>query len=304
MGFINDLEVFLRLPCTNASFERDTAEETPHFHGDSIRGEFTHEPGALALLVDAASMWGDVTSNAYRAKNRSRVVYKDFYNRHWDDITRRLDHWESSLPVRMRYSPANTAKAVRNGYFGDYLVLHATYAITGTMLGRIGRHSLLDRSMIKRNVKFTLTIARRLLNIIQEMFDETNSVYSDDVDFAISQPFVGFSILNACDVLSSGGIKEDLSRFINGELESAKKIVKHVARFWCQGDLHRQALEKRQADISARVMGMRLGDRARLSEAMETRLVPPDHDMIYSISEELFYEARFEWERSSNAMGD
>ena len=300
IGFIHDVEIFLRMPSTNENFIHGRDTSVPHFHGDSIREEHVSEPGSMALLVDIASIWGEVTSNAYRARTRSEVVYKDWYLKHWDQTIERLKHWEHSLGPKYEYSPENTARSIREGYFGDYFIVHSVHCITGMMLGRIGRFKLLDEDTIRRNIQFSFFHARRLLDIVSLLSHATSQPYSEDIDFALSQPFPGYCILCACDVASSGGELSKLTRLPNNELAQAKAVLERIARYWTTAEKHRNIIEERQKLLSAHSMsGGEEPKKIHLAEPMDKCLVPEDHDLIYGISDELFYEAILDYGKTS-----
>lgn len=291
IGFINDLEIFLRMPNTNQNFNDGRDMQVPHFHGDSIREAHVAEPGSMALLVDIASIWGDVTSNAYRARSRSEVVYKEMYLRHWDQTAERMNRWEASLGSKYEFSADNTMRSMREGYFGDYFIIHAVHCVTGMMLGRIGRFRLLDEEIIRRNVRFSFKYARRLLSIISLLSRTTSQPYNQDIEFALSQPFPGYCILCACDIVSSGGETSELTLLPNNELAQAKKVIERIATNWTTAEQQRDTIEGRQKLLSAHgITGGVERKVIRLSDSMEKCLVPDDHDLIYGISDDLFYD--------------
>lgn len=291
MGFIHDVEVFVRMPSTNQSYNLGQDMQVPHFHGDSIREVHVSEPGSMALLVDIASIWGDVTSNAYRARTRSEVVYKDWYLKHWDGTLERMHQWEASLGPKYEYSVENTTRSLQEGYFGDYFIIHAVHCVTGLMLGRLGRFKLLDDDTIRRNVQFSFKYARRLLSIVSMVDRATTKPYSEDMEFALLQPFPGYCILCACDVVSSGGERSELTLLPNNELAQAKAVIERIASHWTTAVQHRNIIEERQKLLSAHSITAGVENRIHLRDPMEKCLVPDDHDLIYGISDELFYDA-------------
>lgn len=292
MGLIHDVEVFLRLPCRDAEFVAGIdPPKVPHFHGDSIREQHPGEPGCMALLVDVASIWGDVTGNAYKAVNRSAVVYKEYYLKYFDQTRDRMQSWVNSLPDHLQCTPENTAKAIKGKYFAKYYILWGVYCLVGMKLGRIGRCELLDDDIKRRNLRVSMYHARKWLAIVSQLSRAIWENPGEDIDFALVQPFPGYSILNAVDILSSGGKASKLAELTNGELEECKSVVTQGANFWIINKKQRSFIDDRQGLLSAYgIGGGHEADKLRIEAAIDRSFLPATHDMVYGISDEIFYE--------------
>lgn len=293
MGLIHDVEVFLRLPCRNQEFvDGLNPAKVPHFHGDSVREAHTTEPGSMALLVDVASIWGDVTGNAYKAINRSSVVYRNYYIRYFDQTRDRMQSWVNSLPDRLRMTPENTIQAIRGGYFSKYYVLHGVFCLIGMKLGRIGRCDLLDDDIKRRNLKVSMFYARRWLAIVSQLSKAIWEYPGKDIDFALVQPFPGYSITNAVDILSSGGHTDRLASLTNKELEDCKTVVTQGSNYWIINGKQRKFIDDRQGLLSAHSMrgGEDTSEKLRIPDAIDRSFLPSTHDIVYGVSDELFYD--------------
>ena len=292
MGFCHDVEIFLGLPAHEDDFLAGREVDTPRFHGDNIREPHTSMPGAMALLVDLTSIWGEVTSHAYRAKNRSEVKYKSFYLKYYEQTTQRLRDWEASVPDHLKYSPENTTRSIQEEYFGDYFVLHALACVIGMKLGRIGRFELLDDEINRRNIQVAMYFARRLLTIVTSLSRMIFLPHGRDIDFALSQPFPGYAMLSACDILSSGSNVGSLASLNNNQLGDAKSVIQQLCRYWAQSKRQYSAIDNLQSLLSAHTMsGDNESRRLRMTNAVEKSFLPDSHDILYGVPDELFYDA-------------
>ncbi|KAI9726085.1 MAG: hypothetical protein M1828_002093 [Chrysothrix sp. TS-e1954] len=295
MGSIHDIQVFLRLPMNEKAFIEGNDVITPCFNGNTVREPFVGEPSDMAMLVGIITIYGLVTGHAYRAQNRSKAVYGDFYHSYCYQVQQKLDDWDSCLPDRYQYSAENTTRSIKEGYFGTYFVLHSVYCVVAMKMGRLGRYELLDDDIIRRNLCRSMYFARRYLKIVNEL---SSCIYgrearNPEIEYSLVQPFPGFVITSACDVVTSGGSIATLKVLGNNELENAKKVLTQIGRFWRAGAAQRNSVEERQRELSARVMSDPEGKTIRMTgvRPMDKSHLPDDHDMLYNVSDELFFAA-------------
>lgn len=290
MGQIHDIELFLRLPSHDSDYEEGCEVPTATFGGEDVRETHVVEPSAMALLVEITSIWGDVTGNSYRSVNRHQAIYVNYYEDNFRRTKERMRAWVASLPERLKYSRENITKAVQGGYFTDFYVLQAIFHLVGMKLGRTGRVDLLPDHIKRRNLRMARCYALRFLRIVNALAQQVYQAPSDDIDLALSQPFPGYVILNACDVLSAGGKTSHLARMTNGELEDSKLVLEQGGKFWTVNQKQCNAIDDRQGHLSAMSMNNSQGDTMRVKDAIDRSFLPENHDLVYRVDEKLFWD--------------
>ena len=297
MGQIHDVELFLRLPTHERDYEAGREMPTPAFGGEDVREVHTTEQSPMALLVEVTSIWGDVTGNSYRSVNRVPAVYVEYYEDYFRRTKARMRAWKESLPDHLKYSRANIQRAITEGYFTDFYILQAVYHLVGMKLGRTGRVDILPDHVKRRNLRMTRAYASRFLRVIHALAMQIYKSPSDDVDLALSQPFPGYVILNACDVISAGGRMADLNSMTNHELNDAKMVLEQGAKFWAVAQKQCRAIDDRQGYLSA--LGMSGGnstERMRVDNAIDRSFLPENHDLVYKVDDALFWDVILELE--------
>lgn len=291
MGLIHDQEVFLRMPCSDEQFLNGAAVEMPIFRGDMLHEPYSTRPGDMAMLADIVAVWGSVTSHAYASVNRQTNVYVEHYDRYFERTCQGMSNWVANLPVEFRYSHDNMLTALNGGYFSQFYIIHAIYCLVGMKLGRIGRVELLSDEVKRRNLRIAMFHARLYLSMISTLSKAIHANGGEDVDFALAQPFPGYAVINAVDILSSGGRAAALADMTNKELEAAKAVVEQKSNFWTISRKQQQLIDDRQGLLSA--YGINSGhttDRHRVPEAMERAFLPQGHDLVYETTDDLFFD--------------
>ncbi|KAL9088852.1 MAG: hypothetical protein Q9159_002815 [Coniocarpon cinnabarinum] len=292
MGQIHDVELFLRLPMHEQDYAAGLDQTTATFGGEEVREAHDGEPSPMALLVEITSIWGDVTGNSYRSVNRVPSIYVDYYEDYFRRTKARMQAWVQSLPQHLTYSKANIQRAIQEGHFTDFYVLQAIYHLVGMKLGRTGRVDILPEEIKRRNFRMTRCYAHRFLKIIHALAEQIYKPPNDDIDLALSQPFPGYVILNACDVLSAGGKLTDLNRMTNSELNDAKMVLEQGSKFWAVNCKQCGAIDDRQGYLSALGItgGETVTDKRRIESAIDRSFLPENHDLVYKIDDELFWD--------------
>lgn len=291
MGQIHDIELFLHLPTHERDYEAGNEVPTAAFGGEEVREPHVAEPSPMALLVEITSIWGDVTGNSYRSVNRVPSIYVAYYEDYFRRTKERMRGWVESLPERLQYSKGNIQRALQEGYFTDFYVLQAIYHLVGMKLGRTGRVDILPDEIKRRNLRMTRCYASRFLRIIHVLAYQIYKPPNDDIDLALSQPFPGYVILNACDVISAGGRMCDLNTMTNRQLNDAKQVLEQGSRFWAVNQKQCRAIDDRQGYLSA--LGMNGGndtDRMRVDNAIDRSFLPENHDLVYKVEDKLFWD--------------
>lgn len=291
MGLIHDVEVFLRMPCGDHDWMNSVNVQMPFFRGESTHEPYQSRPGDMAMLIDVVRLWGRVTAHAYSSINRDAKTYAEYYNNYYAQTREELRTWVSNLPEELRFTNDNMMRALGQGYFSQFYIMHAIYCLVGMKLGRIGRVEYLSDEIRRRNLRVALFHARIYLHMVTQLSKAIYSSPGDDIDLAFSQPFPGYALTNAVDIVSSGGRAASLAAMTNNELEAAKTVVEQKANFWVISKKQQQLIDDRQGLLSAYgINGGSKTDRHRIPEAIDRSFLPVGHDMVYEIPDAIFFE--------------
>ncbi|EOD53009.1 putative c6 transcription factor protein [Neofusicoccum parvum UCRNP2] len=207
-------DVCVRLPCSKAAYDAGHPLETPVFDGGYIEERAllrNISPMGYHSLVSA--IWGDVWTFTTRAARKPTSMRLNEYTAFYDQTNERLDEWVACLPAELQYNEDNFYSAIDAGYAGTFVGMHALHQATIMRLNRYARHSSLPPHILSRNAYRASTTARHLLcNIIAPV---TQAVRSQRLGpnhaFSFATPFPGYAVLIATDILSAGGIADDIT---------------------------------------------------------------------------------------------
>ncbi|KAF2841325.1 hypothetical protein M501DRAFT_912327, partial [Patellaria atrata CBS 101060] len=240
-------DTFVRLPCHECEYETGKLiSTTPFFDNDVVDTSIPHPEslGAMAHLTLVSAMWGEVLSFTTRYLHRPAHKYAAAYENFYTTILTRLDKWRGSLPPLFRWSIENMDVAIRDGYAGTFISLHALYHASIIRLNRHVRLDAVSQSTQSRNLAQARHHAKLLLPIIASVGKRTRDARGCDPDFAFSTPFPGYSFMLAVDVLGACGTLKELPPLID-QLESGLECVDELADFWASGKAQRKAVRTR-----------------------------------------------------------
>lgn len=201
-------DIFLRLPCSEESFESQTDVPTPYFETSvtSSQGRF-NTMSSMACLVNIATIWGDVMSTTFRKSQRSetstgspgenheRGAFPVFYT----TIKARLDDWRSALPSHLAYSTHNLEQNATTGYIGNFVTMHTLYLMSHVQLNITAEKSgLLDSSQLRQITTLGIDHAELFLDLM----DDVATMKARSRDIGLLSPFIGYASGFALDVLS------------------------------------------------------------------------------------------------------
>jgi len=251
-------DTYLRLPCEDRRYEEQECTPTPYFDNGIIDTHLCEVAkgsvlGPMALSIQISSIWSEILAQVFRSSFRSHEQYLNVFESFYNFTNYRLSSWVRSLPSHLTYSKSNAAICMSNGDVGSFINLHAIYHTAIIKLNRSIRNALLPDSILGRSIKSAIDHARQLLQMI-EMMEETigeaqSSCYrsSNDcrsVEVPFSNPFVGYAILSAVDVLSAGGLLRSCGATIN-LMENGLAAFKRLNRFWASARLQSKAIQER-----------------------------------------------------------
>jgi hypothetical protein len=231
------------MPCREEVFEAQQYTTVPYFQSflnqpPASTDDELSELSAMALLVEMVSLWGEVTDHVFRLSlvpmESSTTPFEEFYT----TICQRADAWVVRLPEHLRFSTLNMERSFRARKPDPFFSIHLLYHATMMKLNRHARGQDYRAEFVSRQVRMarshaaeTLRIALALAHYTGEYDASRIAVDSAPLQATILNPFLGYVILSAVDILSAAGLVADMPecvKLIRGGLEA----VKELGRFW------------------------------------------------------------------------
>lgn len=281
-------DIFLRLPCADDLYERGLPSDAPFYNNGIIDSASTiltpsspiSPMARLALLV---AIWNDVRNFTSRAVHRPDSLYREAYERQYEETHAQLSGWLSRLPDYLQDNEANFSRSIHGGYAGIFITLHALYHFILIRLNRYVRCKQ-TRELLPRNIRRAHYHAQALLSVVSAV----QSSGWDHSDSAAMAPFTGYAILSAVDVKGAGGPDSDLSttqEVINGGL----RCLRELARHWTSARDQLRDSERRFYQIQNMCSrpykahsGAWLGRDWGMKDPLEKVFTQLEHDCIYN----------------------
>ncbi|RHZ69601.1 hypothetical protein CDV55_107899 [Aspergillus turcosus] len=242
VAFLMDT-AYLRMPCREEVFEAQQYATVPYFQSflnqpPASTDDELSELSAMALLIEMVSLWGEVSDHVFRLSlvpvESSTTPFEDFYA----TICQRADAWIARLPEHLRFSAVNMERSVRARKPDPFFSIHLLYHAIMMKLNRHARGQDSRAEFVSRHVRMarthaaeTLRIALALAHYTAEYDASRIAIDSAPWQATILNPFLGYVILSAVDILSAAGLVADMPecvKLIRGGLEP----VKELGRFW------------------------------------------------------------------------
>ncbi|KAL6237542.1 hypothetical protein BDW75DRAFT_75001 [Aspergillus navahoensis] len=234
---------FLRLPCREEIYEAQEYTTVPFFQSfqNQVPSQ-THELSnlsAMALLIDVISIWGDVSDHVFRLSLMPADSYSQVFEDFYASIVRRSDQWLSRLPPHLTFTAVNLERNIQAQNVEPFISIHLLYHAVLLKLNRYARAQLLRPGMAKQYVhtarNHAAEILRTTLALERYASDYNISPLTADptprAGTLLLDPFLGYVILSAIDVLSAGGLILDLPECIN-LIRGGLDVVCDLNRFW------------------------------------------------------------------------
>ncbi|KAF7133627.1 hypothetical protein CNMCM5793_004925 [Aspergillus hiratsukae] len=242
VAFLMDT-AYLRMPCREEVFEAQQYATVPYFQSflsqpPTSTDDELSELSAMALLIEMVSLWGEVSDHVFRLSlvpvESSTTPFEDFYA----TICQRADAWIARLPEHLRFSAVNMERSVRARKPDPFFSIHLLYHAIMMKLNRHARGQDSRAEIVSRHVRMarthaaeTLRIALALAHYTAEYDASRITIDSAPSQATILNPFLGYVMLSAVDILSAAGLVADMPecvKLIRGGLEA----VKELGRYW------------------------------------------------------------------------
>lgn len=240
---ISSQTAYLRLPCREEVYEAQQYTTVPYFQSFlnqlpvSLEDELSGL-SAMALLIDILSLWGEVSDHVFRLSLIPAEAYTRFFEEFHANVVRRSDDWAARLPDHLTFTPVNMERSIRAKKADSFVSIHLLYHATLMKLNRHARFQNLPDDLVDQHIHATRNHAVEILRISAALmqyasdYETSRSAMEPNVSRGtLLNPFLGYVILSAIDVLSAGGLIVNLPeciRLIAGGLE----VMRELNRFW------------------------------------------------------------------------
>lgn len=192
----------------------------------------------LAFLIDILSVWGDVSDQGFKLSMTSTESYNDDYEAFYASIVERCDEWSRKLPHELAITADNIERGIRTKKVNILLLNHLVYHDTLLKLNRYVRYEDLRAVTVNRFIcrarHHAVEILQICLMFLQHVSEHGSSGPGAELESFRTMafnPFVGYMVLSAADVLSAAGAMTglfDSTNLIRGGLD----MVRGLNRYW------------------------------------------------------------------------
>ncbi|RAL09196.1 Zn(II)2Cys6 transcription factor [Aspergillus homomorphus CBS 101889] len=241
-GIISSQSAYLRLPCREEVFEAQEYTTVPYFQSFLNQPPSTNNDlsgmSAMALLIEIMSLWGEVSDHVLRLS----LVPTDVYGKHFDEfyatVAQRAEEWVARIPDHLTFTAVNLERSIRTKKADAFMSIHLVYHATLMKSNRHARHRSMRVEAISQHIHAARTHAADILRMAKALvryaseYEPTRIlVEPSSAKGAILNPFLGYVILSAIDVISAAGRLVELRECI-ALIQGGLEAIKELTRFW------------------------------------------------------------------------
>ena len=242
----------IRLPCRDDIYEKQQYVTTPYFQ--SVLNQAEDDWSALsptAFLIEIMSIWGDVNLHVFRLAHTPSETYAQIAEELHSTMTHKIDDWLKKLPNHLTFSAPNLEQTSKTKKADAFVSIHMFYHATLMKLYRNVRFSSMRSEVLAQYIHRARYHAVEILRIALAVFRHANEgqIAGTNADnpalgVACLNPFLGYVVLSAIDVLSAAGLiaeLQDCITFVRGALG----MVQILGRHWDSSLEHISAIQRR-----------------------------------------------------------
>lgn len=191
----------------------------------------------MAFLIQIMSAWGDVSLEVVRLAHASSDTYARLAEDFHTTVTRRTQEWMSQLPEHMMFSSVNLERASQAKNVDVFISMHMFYHATLMKLYRHARHQDLRSEILVQYIHRaryhaveTLRVALAFMQYAAEVQSARSGADAPAPKSIPLNPFLGYMVLSAVDLLSAAGLVAELAdsiSFIRGALAMVQLLGQH-----------------------------------------------------------------------------
>lgn len=222
---ISTENIFLRMPCDNASFKQQKELINPFFSPDldltyNESGTF----GIMAYLVLVCTIYHDIMTKVWRAEQGQKIANVESFYQEMED---RLEKFIKSLPPCIAHSVDNINKTTEFGLLGSFAAVHAVYRAA---MVKLSNSKVLDVPGLISSSERQRTATKQAEALVRET-GQLSSRYNRSAginDYACGHipSFVGVAVTDAMRVLGGKALTATI------KMEDAQEVVGNLCQIW------------------------------------------------------------------------
>ncbi|KAJ5573741.1 uncharacterized protein N7459_008168 [Penicillium hispanicum] len=238
--FIPSEAALIRLPCREEIYEAQQYATAPYFQSSLNQAPTEDRRSTLspvAFLIQIISIWGDVSLQVFRLAHTPSDAYARLAEELHSIVTLRTDDWINRLPEQLAFSAPNLERASQVKKADAFVSNHMFYHATLMKLYRHVRYSSMRPEVLVQYIHRaryhaveTLRIALAVIQYANEVQPLRTSTDLPAPKMTCLNPFLGYVVLSAVDVLSAAGLIAELPdsiAFIKGALGMVQLLGRH-----------------------------------------------------------------------------
>ncbi|KAJ5562952.1 hypothetical protein N7461_001713 [Penicillium sp. DV-2018c] len=241
-NFMSSDTALLRLPCREDIYESQQYTTVPYFqaflnHTASSTDHDRSNLSSMAFLIEILAIWGDISLHITRLPHIPSEAYNRITEEFQTSIVQKATQWTTQLPDYLSFSPETLEQSIRQRKADTFISTHLIYHASLMKLYRHARYQTLRPDLLSRFIHraryHAVEILRISLAFTQYTKDLTSHRQSAEqpLQTPLLNPFLGYIILSAVDVLSSAGPASQLPEYI-AYIRGALDTVGELGRYW------------------------------------------------------------------------
>ncbi|KAJ5442878.1 hypothetical protein N7445_004629 [Penicillium cf. griseofulvum] len=240
--FISSDAALLRLPCREEIYETQQYATVPYFqsflnHIPVSTDDDRSTLSPMAFLIDIMAIWGDISMHITRLPHFPPEAYSRLAEEFHTTIIQKSNQWMTRLPDYMAFSSINLERSIRQRKADTFISTHLFYHASLMKLYRHARYQSLRPEILGQYIHRARYHAVEILRI-SLTFDQyakeiipSRHTTETSISLTLLNPFLGYVILSAVDVLSSAGLASQLHECIS-YIRGALDTVHELGRYW------------------------------------------------------------------------
>ncbi|KAJ5512234.1 hypothetical protein N7463_001786 [Penicillium fimorum] len=240
--FISSDVALLRLPCREEIYETQQYATVPYFqsflnHIPAPTGDDRSTLSPMAFLIEIMAIWGDISLHITRLPHIPPEAYTRLAEEFHTTIIQKSNQWMNRLPDYLTFSSINLERSIRQRKADTFVSTHLFYHASLMKLYRHARYQSLRPEILGQYIHraryHAVEILRISLTFDQYAKEINPSRYNTETSTSLTllNPFLGYVILSAVDVLSSAGLASQLHECIS-YIRGALDTVHELGRYW------------------------------------------------------------------------
>ncbi|KAJ5958195.1 uncharacterized protein N7479_005345 [Penicillium vulpinum] len=241
--FISSDAALLRLPCREEIYETQQYATVPYLqsflnHIPASTGDDRSTLSPMAFLIEIMAIWGEISLHITRLPHIPAEAYNRLAEEFHTTIIQKSNQWMTRLPEYLAFSSTNLERSLRQRKADTFISIHLFYHASLLKLYRHARYQSLRPEILGQYIHRARYHAVEILRIsltfdqyAKRIIPSRLSTEPPMSHSTLLNPFLGYVILSAIDVLSSAGLASQLNEciaYIRGALET----VHELGRYW------------------------------------------------------------------------